>query len=480
LENTSDLQEDRLNQVPADSTPTSFQGGSQLLLPLALLPGWFAFATLAWLQPHRAWPNLILPPFLLTLAVALADHVLRRRLPGHDQYLLPVVAFLGGIGLAFTARLAPAYLVRQTTWWLLSLTLMIVLAVGPRDLRWLRRYRYTWLLGGLILVALTLIWGVAPSGSGPRLWLGFGGWYFQPSELLKLLFIAFLSSYLADRREFLVAVRARLAYLGPLLVVWICSLLLLAWQEDLGAGFLFFGLFLAMLYAASGQRRYIAIGIGLAALGAVAAYFLVDRVAVRVNVWLHPWADPLGAGYQIVQGLLAFGRGGLWGIGLGRGSPELIPFVHTDYVLAAATEELGLVGAMGLVIAYAVLVGRSFRIALRAREPFGQLLASGLVSLIALQVLAIAGGNLTLIPLTGVTLPFMSYGGSSLLVLGLGLGLLLRLSTGESEGYGQPLALWTMSSSLKHLAATALLALVMIAIALGYWGLAVWFNLQQP
>lgn len=416
------------------------QGGLSwydLATALALVFAVVVFAQLAVLD--RTGPTLrwVVPPVLLAACALGSRWALRCHLPSHDHVMLPIVVMLVGQGLAEVARLAPpAFLYRQMVWLALGSAAMVAVAVAPVHLDWLRRYRYTWLLFGLLLLSLTFLFGVNPSGAGARLWLGLGGLYFQPSELLKLLMVVFLASYLAQRRSALIEVEIRLgrwrlphpAYLGPLLLMWGFSVLVLVWQRDLGAGLLFFGMFLAMLYAATGQVRYVLAGIALLMVAAAVAYRAFDLVALRVEAWWNPWRDAAGRSYQIVQALLAFASGGVFGQGLGQGLPTAIPVVHTDFVFAAIGEEFGIIGALGIVLCLAVLTSRAFRIALRCEQPFEQLLATGIGTLLGLQSLVIMMGTLKLIPLTGITLPFVSYGGSSLLVSMIMVGLLMHIS----------------------------------------------------
>ncbi|MFQ6058488.1 MAG: FtsW/RodA/SpoVE family cell cycle protein [Anaerolineae bacterium] len=376
-------------------------------------------------------PALLFAGALLVVYVAFA----LRGFPG-DQLLLPLVATLTGLGLVLSYRLAPALAPRHLNWVLLGLGVMLLVALVPRDLRWLRRYRYTWALLGLALVALTLVFGRHPSGRGPRLWLGIGPFLFQPSELLKVLLVAFLAGYLDEKRELLAAATYRLGplrlpplpYLGPLLVMWGFSLLLLVWQQDLGAAFLFFGIFLAMLYIASARGSYVVGGLVLFSIGAFFIYVTFGHVRARFDIWLNPWPGARDASFQIVQSLIALASGGVLGQGLGYGHPTVIPAVHTDFVFVAIGEELGLVGALALVALYALLAHRGYRIALSAADGFEQLLAAGLTTILTLQTLIIMAGNIRLIPLTGVTLPFVSYGGSSLVMSFFSVGLLLRIS----------------------------------------------------
>jgi cell division protein FtsW (lipid II flippase) len=432
-------------QVDVASTPAapcSIPPRCQLVV--LVLPPLFtliAFVQLSLVEYGSLSPVQLAPFGVLSLCYGLAHWALGRWLSACDRVVLPLISMLVGLGLAEVARLAPPeFLVRQMAWLGLGTAALLAVALVSRNLLWLRRYRYTWLVAGLLLLALTFVFGVNPSGAGARLWLGAFGMYFQPSELLKLLIVVFLASYLAERREALVEVKAwfgqwRLphpAYLGPLLLMWGFSALLLLWQRDLGSVLLFFGAFLAMLYVATGQSAYVLAGLGLLGLAAAAGYLVFDHVALRVDAWWDPWRDAAGRSFQIVQSLLAFASGGLFGQGLGQGLPTAIPVVHTDFVFASIGEEYGLMGALAVVICLALLVSRAFRIALRAGRPFEQLLAVGIGSLFGLQSLVIMLGTLKLIPLTGVTLPFVSYGGSSLLVSMIMVGLLLHIS-GHSE-----------------------------------------------
>ncbi len=424
-----------------------------LLLALPVIFSAIAFAQLSLVDTGRLSPGYFIPVGVLALCLGVIAWALTRWRPGHDFLLLPLVGMLCGLGLAEVARLAPSlsasgptggtwlaprpFLIRQLIWLGLGTLAMLVIVLVPPDLRWLRRYRYTWLLAGLALLATTLVMGVNPSGFGARLWLGAGGIYFQPSELLKLLLIVFLASYLEDRRQVLLEVEARVgrwqvphpAYLGPMLLMWGFSMLLLIWQRDLGAALLFFGVFLAMLYAATGQGRYVLTGLALLIGATFVGYRLFDHVALRVDAWWSPWQEASGRSFQIVQSLLAFASGGVLGQGLGQGLPTAIPVVHTDFVFAAIGEEYGLVGAVAVIACFALLVSRAFNVALKAHRPFDQLLAAGIGALFGLQSLVIMAGTLKIIPLTGVTLPFVSYGGSSLLISMIMIALLLHISS---------------------------------------------------
>ena len=414
-----------------------------LLLALPILFTAVSFAQLSLVEYGQLRLSAFLPVAIFAAVLGGSAWLLRRYLPSHDVLLIPLVGILLGLGLALVARLVSwTYLTRQLIWLVISIGVMVAVAIVPRNLRWLRRYRYSWLAAGLGLLSLTLVLGVNPSGAGARLWLGVGGVYFQPSELLKLILVVFLASYLEDRRVALVEVSAQFgrlrlphpAYIGPMLLMWGFSVVLLLWQRDLGAALLFFGVFLAMLYAATGQAGYVAVGFVLLLGSGVLGYFMFDHVALRVDAWWNPWLEASGRSFQLVQSLLAFASGGVLGVGLDQGLPTAIPVVHTDFVFAAVGEEYGLIGTFAVLICFALLTGRAFRIAMSARRPFDQLLASGIGAVLGFQSLVIMAGTTKLIPLTGVTLPFVSYGGSSLLVSSIMLGLLLFLSANGDRG----------------------------------------------
>jgi cell division protein FtsW (lipid II flippase) len=376
------------------------------------------------------------PVLVYAAAMLLVYALLVWRWPTADQLLLPLVAALSAVGLLMVGRLAPGLVWRQALWIVVgAAALLSVLALLPR-VDWLARYKYTWAVAGCLLVLATFVFGVDLNDSGMRLWLGAAGLYFQPSEILKVLLVVFLASYLADTRELLALAGRRLGplrlppppYLLPLLAVWLLALGLLVVQRDLGAALLFFGVFLALLYVATARLDWVAAGLGAFVLGAAVCYQLFPHVRDRVAIWLDPWPEAQGRAYQLVQALIALGAGGVLGTGLGYGYPEYIPAVHTDFVIAAIGEEFGLLGSLAVVALYLLLVYRGFRVAVRAPDAYLQLLAAGLSTVLGLQALIILGGATRLIPLTGITLPFVSYGGSSLLVNYLIAGLLLRIS----------------------------------------------------
>ncbi len=406
-----------------------------------------------------------------------SEALLRKKLPGADPFILPIVSLLTGWGLLLLARLAPGFLLRQILWLGISCGALCGVALLPTLPRLLRRYRYTLLAAGLLLLGATLFFGVNPSGYGQQLWLGGFGIYFQPSELLKLLLIVYLAAYLSERRDIAQQTTPGkvlwIAILGPMLVMVGLALLLLGWQQDLGSALLFYLTFVAMLYLAWGKGWHVALSLLLFTPVALVGYMLSERVALRVSIWLNPWApEQADRAFQILQSLFALAAGGLFGQGLGQGLPTLIPAVHTDFVYAALVEEFGLTGAIALTALVGLLIYRGIVLAQQAEAPFESLLAGGIAALFAIQTWVIAGGNAKLIPITGVTLPFLSYGGSSLLTVSLATGLLLNIST----PHPQPLTLNLSASPMPPLQKTAgrlgrglLLLLLSVALITGDW-----------
>ena len=374
----------------------------------------------------------VIAPTLWAAAFTAAHVALNRYLPDRDPLILPSAGLLAGWGLLEVARLSRSDFPRQMIWLAIGIAAMLAVAAAPRELRWLRRYRYTWLVGGLALLAATFIFGVNPSGYGQTLWLGIGGVFFQPSEVVKLLMVVFLASYLAEKRDLLLVMRIppglmNPTYLAPMLAMWGVATAMLLIQQDLGAAILLFLAFLVMLYLASGKWHTLLVGSALLIAAVLIGYGLIDRVTQRVNTWLNPWETSKLESYQVVQSLIGIGAGGLIGQGLGLGDP-VVPAAHTDMPLAVIGEEFGLVGAVALVTCYALLTLRGLRAAARSRTVFGGLLAAGLATLLGMQAWIIMAGNINLIPLTGITLPLVSYGGSSMLVSCVMVGLLLHVS----------------------------------------------------
>ena len=386
--------------------------------------------------------------YLAALAVAHLAQVLAGRRT--DQVLLPTVGLLGGIGLLLMERLpqdlagsvfgdALGLAGAQLIWLVLAIAAIAVLAVVVRSDTWLRRYKYTWAAAGIGLLLLTFVLG--QESNGALLTLRLGPISGQPTELLKVILVVFLAGYLSEFRPLLVEQSTRigplqlppLPYLVPMVTMLAIAIGIVVIQRDLGAALLLFTVFLGLVYVATTRISYVLIGLALFVLGSYVAYRLFGTVRVRVDIWLHPFVDASGDGYQIVQSLEAFARGGILGTGLGNGLPSVggrlpIPAIHTDFPLAALGEELGLAGILAILGLYLIVIERGLRIATASADDFRALLATGLSMVVGVQAFIIAAGNLKLIPLTGITLPFISYGGSSLTANAVVVGLLLALS----------------------------------------------------
>jgi cell division protein FtsW (lipid II flippase) len=358
-------------------------------------------------------------------AFLLGHHLVSRYLPDRDPYLLPIAGLLSGWGVLTVYRLDPGLGIRQAVWLVISLAALVLIVRRSDGLTLLRRYKYVLLAAGLLLTSLTLVLGTNPAGAGPRLWLGCCGVYLQPSEPLKLLLVAYLAAYLADQASIRTGI---FPLLLPTLLVTGLALVLLLVQRDLGTASIFILLPAVMLYLATDKRRVLLATAGALVLAAMVGFFFIDVVHARLEAWINPWTDPSGHSYQIIQSLLAIANGGVLGRGPGLGSPTLVPVAQSDFIFAAISEETGLVGTIGLLTAYAIWLLRGATIAVRASDRYHRLLAAGLTSYIGIQAILIIGGNLRLLPLTGVTLPFVAYGGSSLLTSFVATALLLTIS----------------------------------------------------
>ena len=425
-----------------------------LLVGVVLMVGWVSLASTAAERPTLGDPRALLVLLAMLAVVHLVLTVDGRR---RDQVLLPVVGLLMGLSVLLMSRLPQDHVIQrfgslelplvslQLLWIGLSLGIASFIAVGLRDDLVLRSYKYTWAVAGIVLLLLVFVLGDETNGA--RLTLHIGPFAGQPSELLKIILVVFLAAYLADNRALLAGQDSRLGplrlppllYLLPMLLIWGLALATVVIQRDLGAALLFYGVFLLLLYVATQRRDLLALGVVLFIVGGVALYAFFPHVQERVQIWLDPFATAQGAGFQIVRGLYALGRGGVLGTGLGAGLPGVggapsIPAVHTDFVFAALGEELGLVGSLAILALYAVFAERGLRIAAGARDEFRTLLAAGLTLVIVVQAAIIVAGNAKLIPLTGITLPWIAYGGSSMLAGGIVLGLLLAVAVEDRPG----------------------------------------------
>jgi cell division protein FtsW (lipid II flippase) len=396
----------------------------------------FISVALALRQPIDG-PVAFVPAAFIGIALALHAILAIRGFRG-DQILLPLSFGLTAIGLVVIYRVthgteAESLLTLQLAWCAVAAAMFLLPILVPRDLSILSRYKYTWMGIGLLLLVATVVFGREVNGA--RILFRIGPVSFMPWELVKIMLVVFLAAYLDEYREVLTSARRGIwrllppvQYLVPIVLMWLAAMFVLVYQRDLGATFLFFGIFMGMLYVATGRTSYVALGLALLVAGGAVAYQLFAHVELRVAVWLDPWADPTDSGYQIIHGLFSFANGGLLGAGLGAGSPGAIPVVWSDYIFAALSEETGFLGALGVLSLYLVLMYRGFSIAIGAPTRFLQLVAAGLTFAVALQALVIVAGNAKLVPLTGITLPFVAYGGSSLVTNFLSVGLLARIS----------------------------------------------------
>jgi cell division protein FtsW (lipid II flippase) len=408
------------------------------------------------------------------LALFLGAHlVVRWVAPYADPLILPSAAVLNGLGLVMIRRLdfeaaeraaaAGRALPRadaplQLLWTTVGVLAFVAVLIVVRDHTRLRRYTYTAAAIGLIALLLPALPGLGREINGARIWIRLGPMTVQPSEVAKLLLIIFFAGYFVAKRDALSLASRRLAGLdlprardlGPVLLAWAASLAVLVRGRDLGTSLLFFGIFVVMLYIATERTSWLLIGVGLFLGGALAANAVFSHVQRRVDTWLDPFADYEGGGYQLVQGLFGMGTGGITGTGLGQGSPGTTPFAKTDFILAALGEELGLIGVMAVLLLFLLIVSRGLRAALSVRDSFGKLLAAGLALSLALQVFVIVGGVTRMIPLTGVTLPWLSYGGSSIVANWALVALLLRVSDAARRPAPAPVAPDKVRSAIEE------------------------------
>ncbi len=371
-------------------------------------------------------------PLGLFAAFAAAHVAVRFLAPGADPAILPIVFVLSGIGITFVTRLAPNSAMSQVMWLFVSVAAMVATLFLVKNLDALADYKYTIGIAGVVLILLPMVFGVAHYGS--KLWLQIGPFSFQPGELAKIAIVLFLASYLAANRELLSASSRKYGPLTlpaprmllPILLMLGLTLLIVVFERDLGSALLFYTIFVVMLYVATGRVSYVVVSVALLALAAVACYFLFGHVRTRFDIWLDPFADAQGGGLQIVQSLYSLADGGLFGAGVGKGMPELIPVVASDFIFSAIGEEMGLLGASAVLLLFMLFAVRGFATAARAKSDMAAFTAAGLTTSICFQAFLIVGGVTKFLPLTGVTLPFMSQGGSSLLASFIAVGLLLR------------------------------------------------------
>ena len=415
---------------------------------------------------ERTWDAGILWQHWIVFAIwvgliILAHNEFQKYIPDADPYIFPAAALLSGWGILTIWRLDQGFGTRQTLWFVYG---MVVLIAGTRvtSLKLLQRYKYLLLIGGLLLTGLTLLLGTNPSGFGPRLWLGCCDVYIQPSEPLKLFLIIYLSAYFSEKLTYRLKTHH---ILFPTLVLCGIVILLLVIQRDLGTASIFLALYTTITYFATGRKRILLASMAAIILVGIAGFYLVGIVNTRIASWLNPWADPGGSSYQVIQALISIANGGIEGRGLGLGYPDLVPVALSDFIYSAIAEETGLIGTLGLLAIFGIIITRGFRIALRASDQFRRFLAAGISTYLGIQIILIVGGNLRLLPLTGVTLPFVSYGGSSLLTSFIALLLLMLISNHHDE---EPIPLEKPAPYLT-LNTIILLGLLTSALASGWW-----------
>ena len=383
---------------------------------------------------------LVYLPYLavvIFLTAIIQTVVIKRNL---DIYILPLILMLVSIGLVEIARLKPVLLLRQMQWLCIAMLVMfVVIRLWPR-IRRLLAYPYILGIGCVLLLGLPLLCGTEIGGS--KNWLVLGPVSLQPSEFGKIVLLFFLASYLADHRrvltlpahKFLFLQLPPLRFIAPLICIWGLAVLMFVVEKDLGSALLFFGMALLMTYMATGSKSYVFLALAFIFVAAAASYALFGHVRVRFDIWFDPWQDPNGMAYQVVQSLFAIGTGGIWGTGFGFGHPGFIPEVHTDFIFSAIVEEMGLVAGIMLIACYVLLFWRGIRASLRQKNTSEALLMAGCATLIILQMFIIIAGVTKFLPLTGITLPFVSYGGSSMVSSFILLALLLALTKEQGNG----------------------------------------------
>jgi len=448
--------------LPARATPDRARRTELWMLLFAVLLGTLAVVAVN-LGTGRPWASHVgLFGGGLGLGFGLAHLGVRWWAPAADPLLLPLAAVLNGVGLALIYRLDIAYAAQaqalqhpaprgaaslQLVWTGIGLLLFGTVLVVVHGHQLLQRYAYSAALAGLGLLFLPVVLPARFSEvNGAKLWIRVGGLSVQPSEIAKILLVVFFADYFTRKRDVLALATRRVLGLdlprgrdlGPVALAWLASLLVLVQEKDLGTSLLFFGIFVVMLYVTTERLSWLLIGLASFAAGSYTADRLFGHVRERVDVWLHPFPQATASGYQLVQGLFGLGTGGIVGTGLGQGRPEIVPFANTDFITTTAGEELGLVGLTALLVVYLLLVERGLRAALSVRDDFGKLLAAGLAFATALQVFVVVGGVTRLIPLTGKTMPFLSYGGSSLVGNYVVIALLMRISDAARRPWARP------------------------------------------
>ncbi len=433
-----------LQRITAIRAPRLLRGLEFSLVLFALAVGVAAVVIVDLTVNEQVTATLLLPG-LLFIAAVLGMHIaIRLTAPDADPLILPIAVMLNTVGIAQIYRIDlskgdigwEAYSVRQLVWSVIAIVIATAVLALLRNHLTLYKYTFVSGLGAVVLLLLPMLPLIGQEINGARVWIHIGSFSFQPGEVAKILLAIFFAGYLVRNADALSMVGKKVLGirfprgrdLGPLIVFWLVAMAVLVFQRDLGTSLLYFGLFLSMLYLATGRIGWVILGIGLFLVGGVLASQALDYVGNRFANWLDPFADPLGASYQLVQGLFGMANGGMTGTGLGQGFPGDTPESRSDYIFASLGEEIGLVGLFVILAAYLLLIGRALRIGFAGQDDFGKLLAAGLGFAIALQVFIVAGGVTRVIPLTGLTMPFLAAGGSSLVSNWIIIALLLRMS----------------------------------------------------
>ncbi len=421
------------------------------LMVLAWVIGMFAFAQVQWATDRPISVTFWILAGV-TAGVGVLMHAAARIWASHaEPLLLPLAYLMNLLGLAMIYRLDVAeaeraaanssptpspVVISQITWLAAGMVLLVAVLYFVRDHRYLQRFTYISLLGATILLLLPLVPGIGATINGATLWIRIGPFSLQPSEIAKILFAIFIAGYLVTARDTLALARRRWLGvaiprgrdMGPLLIAWAIAMVVLVFERDFGTAIIFFGMFVITLFVATGRRSWLVIAIGLVVVGAAFAYTFFNHVRIRVKIWIDPFEYANDEGFQIVQALYGLANGGMLGTGLGQGYPQLVPFANSDFIIASFGEELGLTGLFAMLVIFAILVQRGLRTAIACRDTFGRILAVALSSVFALQVFVVVGGVTKLIPMTGLTTPFLSAGGSALVANWIMIGLLMRIS----------------------------------------------------
>ncbi len=401
--------------------------------------------------------------YFLWLVSSISIHYsIKSHLEGSDPFIFIITQLMNGWGLLTIWRINPFFGLRQTLWLSICTIISIILIRTPSIIKQLKRFKYFWLAVGLSLITLTFFFGTYPGGIGPKLWLGYKGIFFQPSEILKIILIIYLASYFSEKQsgsfDFFHTVI-------PTTVLVLASLIILVGQRDLGTALIFITIYIFMAYFVFGKKRILAVGSILLVFSAIAGYIMIDLIRIRFQAWILPWGDTQSSSYQIIQSIIALSAGGLFGTGIGLGYPNLVPLSHSDFIFTAIAEETGLIGSIGFISLLVMFLFRGIKISIESKNRFHRYLAAGITTYVIAQSILIIGGNIRLFPITGVTLPFVSYGGSSLLTSYLALSMLIIISGQKEKKH----TLITNTNPSRIVTAIFTVCLAAITMTIGWW-----------